>query len=64
MNAKQIMQCLLEGKKVGTSDRYYMYLTIEGELRTENHFGGCTIDEQIGDLLVCCACKVIPEDGP
>lgn len=64
MTAKEIMQALIDGKKVGTSDGYYMYLNINGQLRTENHFGGCTIDEQVSDLLINCNCRVLPEEGP
>lgn len=62
MTAKQIMQALLEGKKVG--DCYdYMYLNADGELMT--NLGERQYDaEAIGRLFVWWHVTVQPEDGP
>jgi hypothetical protein len=61
MNPKEIMQLLLEDKKIGTSAKYYMFLKSDGELQIVNEFGGCTVDEQVGDLFINCNCKIIVE---
>lgn len=65
MNARQIFEALLEGKKVGSSPSSYMYLNIDGELCVEDiddYYD--TWSNQIGSLMCWEACKIIPEEGP
>jgi hypothetical protein len=64
MNAKQICEALLAGKKVGVSGSDYMYLNIEGELQLEDEDGRWEqYYHQIGAFFDYEQVKIIPEEG-
>jgi hypothetical protein len=64
MNAKQIFEQLLAGKKVGQSPTYYVYLNIDGNLMSESEGWAAEPGEVLSDILVFDTTKVIPEEGP
>lgn len=64
MNPKQIFEALLAGKKVGESDRFYVYLNIAGDLMGEYLDSHDTADTVLSSLIYYGNAKVIAEEGP
>lgn len=63
MTSKEIMQALLDGKKVG--DVYdYIYLNMDGELMLSNGDDGSDDPETIGKMFTWYGVTVQPEEGP
>jgi hypothetical protein len=63
VTAKQVLEQLLAGKKVGLTSSFYMYLNIEGNLMLESD-GRCEDEElMIGNLIRSNLCRIIPEEG-
>jgi hypothetical protein len=65
MTHKELMQALIDGKKVGESDRKYIYLNIAGSLMCESATKILDRPEFILMKLLYNSCgKIIPEEGP
>lgn len=65
MNAKQMCEALLAGKKVGVSDRKYIYLNIDGELICEAATKILDSPEFVLMVLLRSGeAKIISEEGP
>lgn len=62
MTAKEIMQALIDGKKVGPSPYWYYYLNMDGDLvASEDMY---MHNEHIGLLFNLTFIRVQPEEGP
>jgi len=65
MTSKEIMEKLLEGRKVGDLKDGYMYLNIDGDLCCEMLSGDFYFESHlIGYLWYSAECKVLAEEGP
>ncbi len=62
MTAKDIMQALINGKKVGDFHKY-MYLNIRGDLCLEPEDTARIEAHQIGKWLLLGNCTIQPEEG-
>jgi hypothetical protein len=62
MTAKEVMEQLLQGKKVGFDDTVYWFLNAEGALVAGNDYFDS--DEDLGMLLSTTLGRIIPEEGP
>jgi hypothetical protein len=63
MTAKEIMQALIDGKKVGTT-RGYMYLNCMGNIGLNPEDTARKEAFQIGMWLLLGECTIQAEDGP
>jgi hypothetical protein len=64
MNAKQIFEALLAGKKVGQDDGFYVYLNIDGNLMAEAIGWACEPTDVLSDVIDFGTAKIIAEEGP
>jgi hypothetical protein len=65
MTNKETMQALIDGKKVGESDRRYVYLNMDGKLLCESAVQILDRPEFVlMKLLINENGRVLPEDGP
>ena len=65
MKAKEIMQALIDGKKVGTDSYDYVYLNVYGDLMRCTDAKLLQLPEfLLSKMIYYSSGKVISEDGP
>jgi hypothetical protein len=65
MTDREALQAILDGKKVGMSPGYYVYLNISGKLMgSRGNDEWSEPEAMLSNILYCGNAKILPEDGP
>jgi hypothetical protein len=66
MNARQIFEALLAGRKVGESDQFYVYLNVDGVLmgnQDDPRYPAEEPDNMLASIIYYGNAKCLPEEG-